>query len=229
MRAKGTTSETSSLRPSTVRTGSNMSTTSTTEKDLDLRKRFAMHRQESTLSKVVLCLSYKGKNQRNFVPDVHDLVFRLPTLEYRNKTWSNLDLVMQLKKEVMKALVTHAGAIVGNFFTSHKPNKIQQSRLRELANSSILLGLKADPSTAANSESTSTSVMELDESDDDVRPSFTSGDYSTYPDSLKSSAHSDWANGFSSRYSPSRPRTSGSERGAGSGSIAESSVRDTFP
>lgn len=84
---------------------------------------------------LVLCLSYKGQGKRN-LEDVHDLVFRLPTLEYRNKTWSNLDLALQLKKDVIKALISHTGAIIGNKFHSHKPDRKQQSRLRELANRS---------------------------------------------------------------------------------------------
>ena len=87
---------------------------------------------------VVLCLSYKGKGERN-IEDVHDFVFRMPALEYRNKTWSNLDLALRLKKDVIKALISHTGAIIGNKFSHHRPNKQQQSRLREIANSSSLL------------------------------------------------------------------------------------------
>lgn len=87
---------------------------------------------------VVLCLSYKGKGHRN-IEDVHDLVFRMPTLEYRNKTWSNLDLALQLKKDVIRALISHAGAIVGNKFSNHKPTRQQVSKLREIANMSTLL------------------------------------------------------------------------------------------
>lgn len=87
---------------------------------------------------VVLCLSYKGKGARNF-EDVHNLVFRMPTLEYRNKTWSNLDLALALKKDIIRALISHTGAIIGNKFSHHKYGKMQQSRLRELASSSALL------------------------------------------------------------------------------------------
>ncbi|KAL2134036.1 hypothetical protein VTI74DRAFT_1147 [Chaetomium olivicolor] len=87
---------------------------------------------------VVLCLSYKGKGDRNF-EDVHDFVFRLPTIEYRNKTWSNLDLALALKSRVIKALISHTGAIIGNKFSKHRPNTAQQSKLRELATSSVLL------------------------------------------------------------------------------------------
>lgn len=72
---------------------------------------------------LILCLSYKGQSKRN-IEDVHDLVFRLPAIEYRNKTWSNLDLAMELKREVLKALVGHAGRIVGNKFRS-APKRVQ--------------------------------------------------------------------------------------------------------
>lgn len=79
---------------------------------------------------VVLCLSYKGKGDHN-LEDLHDFVFRLPVLEYQNKTWSNLDLALRLKKDVIKALISHAPAILGNKFSYHRPSKQQQKRQRE--------------------------------------------------------------------------------------------------
>lgn len=89
---------------------------------------------------VVLCLSYKGKSEHN-LEDLHDFVFRLPDLEYRNKTWSNLDLALRLKKDVIKALISHTPAILGNKFSYHRPSKQQQKRQqeRELASSSMVL------------------------------------------------------------------------------------------
>ncbi|KAI5288919.1 hypothetical protein KEM54_004672 [Ascosphaera aggregata] len=91
------------------------------------------------VSDVVLCLSYKGKGGRN-IEDVHNFVFRMPVLEYRNKTWSNLDLALRLKKDVIKALISHAPAILGNKF-HHRPTKQQQLHYRELAtNSQVLNG-----------------------------------------------------------------------------------------
>ncbi|PSN65707.1 hypothetical protein BS50DRAFT_634934 [Corynespora cassiicola Philippines] len=92
---------------------------------------------------MTLCLSYKGKGQRNF-EDVHDLVFKMPPLEYRNKTWSNLDLALQLKKDVIRALISHAGAIVGNKFSHHRPSRNAQTRLRQMANSSAMLTASPD-------------------------------------------------------------------------------------
>jgi hypothetical protein len=90
------------------------------------------------INDVVLCLSYKGRGDRN-IEDVHDFVFRLPVLEYRNKTWSNLELALRLKKDVIKALISHTPAILGNKFSHPRPTKQQQQRLRELASSSQVL------------------------------------------------------------------------------------------
>lgn len=86
---------------------------------------------------VVLCLSYKGKGEYN-IEDLHDFVFRMPVLEYWNKTWSNLDLALRLKKDVIKALISHTPAILGNKF-SHRPTKQQQKKYREIASSSQIL------------------------------------------------------------------------------------------
>lgn len=103
---------------------------------------------------VVLCLSYKGKGERN-IEDVHNFVFRMPVLEYRNKTWSNLDLALRLKKDVIRALISHTGAIIGNKFTHHRPGKSKQSRLRELASSSTLLPNRSNIPNYIGSETSS--------------------------------------------------------------------------
>jgi hypothetical protein len=105
------------------------------------------------ISSVVLCLSYKGKGERN-IEDVHDFVFRMPVLEYQNKTWSNLDLALRLKKDVIRALISHTGAIIGNKFSHHRPSKAQLSRLRELANASQVIPNAESISNASDSTST---------------------------------------------------------------------------
>ncbi|XXH04906.1 ESCRT II complex subunit Dot2 [Hypoxylon texense] len=103
---------------------------------------------------VVLCLSYKGRGERN-IEDVHDFVFRLPTIEYRNKTWSNLDLALNLKSRVIKALISHTGAIISNKLSKHRPNTAQQSKLRELATSSVLLATPNLSNSGDNSDDSS--------------------------------------------------------------------------
>ena len=121
---------------------------------------------------VVLCLSYKGRGERN-IEDVHDFVFRMPVLEYRNKTWSNLDLALRLKRDVIKALISHTGAIIGNKFSHHRPSKQQQSRLREIANKSSLLPNTDSPTNTTTSEASSTYDRTTREEQDELpRQSF---------------------------------------------------------
>lgn len=143
------------------------STSSDSRKDDDLSQMMDRASNYMTLAyvkipSVVLSLSYKGKGSRNF-EDVHDLVFKLPTLEYRNKTWSNLDLTNAVKRDVIRALISHMGAIIGNKFSKHKPGKQQQSRLRELANSSVML------STSDVSTTSLASVSERNDTQDLLR------------------------------------------------------------
>ncbi|GJC80828.1 UPF0648 protein C3H5.09c [Colletotrichum liriopes] len=107
---------------------------------------------------VVLCLSYKGKDNRN-VEDVHDFVFRMPAVEWRNKTWSNLDLALALKKAVIKALISHTGAIIGNKF-KHRPSGAQASKLRELASGSSLIA----PTPSSSSQHDADSINNSDDS-----------------------------------------------------------------
>ncbi|KAK9469961.1 golgi-body localization protein domain-containing protein [Dipodascopsis tothii] len=75
-----------------------------------------------TIPSVMLCISYKGKGSRN-IEDVHEFVFTLPKIEYRNKTWSNLDVAMHLKKDIIKALISHTGALIENKFKSRGHRK----------------------------------------------------------------------------------------------------------
>jgi len=153
--------------PALARNDASSSNLSTMSGSADKSKRFALHRTGSQkqdtedkvsddltqmmnrasnymtlayvkIPSVVLCLSYKGRGERNIM-DVHNFVFRMPVLEYRNKTWSNLDLALRLKKDVIRALISHTGAILGNKLSKHGPNKHQQSRLRQLANASSVL------------------------------------------------------------------------------------------
>ncbi|KAJ4376167.1 Protein SABRE [Neocucurbitaria cava] len=166
------------------RTGTGMSVKKASKKEPrsdDLTQMMTRASNYMTLAYVkipsmVLCLSYKGKGQRNF-EDVHDLVFRLPTLEYRNKTWSNLDLALQLKKDVIRTLISHAGAIVGNKLSHHRPTKHTQSRLRQIANSSAVLNTSPDLSgTDSNSvRDHSPGGSDLSTEDRIPRRSFASG------------------------------------------------------
>ncbi|EXJ78570.1 hypothetical protein A1O1_08971 [Capronia coronata CBS 617.96] len=122
------------------------------------------------LDSFVICLSYKGKGERNF-EDLNDFVFRMPTLEYRNKTWSNLDLALRLKKDVIRALISHAGAIIGNKLSHHRPSKRQVERLKEIAHLSTIPSSEFSLHLSENSDTTSLYSFSQDGRDDDFEAS----------------------------------------------------------
>eukprot|EP00833_Pecoramyces_ruminatium_P002188 jgi/Orpsp1_1/1176220/evm.model.c7180000056840.2 len=62
------------------------------------------------------CLSYKGSKIKNIV-DLYDFTFKLPTLEFRNKTWTWLDLLMNVKKMVISTVLSHTGSLVKTKFS----------------------------------------------------------------------------------------------------------------
>ncbi|QSL64829.1 hypothetical protein MERGE_002133 [Pneumocystis wakefieldiae] len=75
---------------------------------------------------LILCLSYKGPRKKN-IEDLNDFVFCIPTIEYRNKTWSYLDLVLHIKKEIIKAIIGHTGSLVKDKFIQRRSReKISQ-------------------------------------------------------------------------------------------------------
>lgn len=49
------------------------------------------------IAETTFCLSYKGEKKKS-ITDVYDLVFRGPTLEYRNRTWGYVDLANNFKR-----------------------------------------------------------------------------------------------------------------------------------
>ncbi|KAG4301807.1 hypothetical protein PCK1_001783 [Pneumocystis canis] len=77
---------------------------------------------------VILCLSYKGPKKKN-IEDLNNFVFCIPTIEYRNKTWSYFDLALHLKKEVIKAIIGHTGSLVKDKFMQHYSHQ-KNSRIR---------------------------------------------------------------------------------------------------
>ncbi|ORY86330.1 golgi-body localization protein domain-domain-containing protein [Protomyces lactucae-debilis] len=91
----------------------------------------------------VLSLSYKGPKAKNLV-DVTDFVFRFPTIEYRNKTWSYLDLVEHLKREVIKGVLAHTGSLLKDKMTHHRKAKQKPAIQRQLTSYKSFIPGQAD-------------------------------------------------------------------------------------
>ncbi|XP_035224476.1 protein KIAA0100-like isoform X2 [Stegodyphus dumicola] len=88
------------------------------------------------IPEVPIRVSYKGRKEKN-IEDVHDLSLVLSTLEYHNKTWTWLDLLMALKNDAKRILLSQA--IKQKLLKSRNiPEKDNQPQEDEIA--SILLG-----------------------------------------------------------------------------------------
>ncbi|KAF5102326.1 hypothetical protein D0Z03_000446 [Geotrichum reessii] len=82
-----------------------------------------------------MCVSYKRSDSSIF--NIHELVIDLPEISYRNKTWSHLDLVLRLKKDVTKLLLGNTGRVVGNvLFSSNEQSKAAAAATAAIGGSS---------------------------------------------------------------------------------------------
>ncbi|KAF7489462.1 Uncharacterized protein SSS_04779 [Sarcoptes scabiei] len=59
------------------------------------------------IPEVPVKLNYKGHKNKNF-EDLHDVYLLIPTIEYHNRTWTWLDLLMALKNDSKRVLFTQA-------------------------------------------------------------------------------------------------------------------------
>uniref|UniRef100_A0A060SXZ0 ARAD1A12738p n=1 Tax=Blastobotrys adeninivorans TaxID=409370 RepID=A0A060SXZ0_BLAAD len=130
------------------------------------------------IDSTVLCVSYKGPGNRSFM-DIHEFVLRLPDFEYKNKTWSNYDLAMRLKKDVIRTLLQHTGALIGNKLTRHRRKKNQP--LKQLTSYMSFTSVQDLTENSSPSSSRAPSVpgspritITGADSDDSGRPSRTS-------------------------------------------------------
>src|SRR5699024_5906413 len=59
------------------------------------------------IPEVPIRISYKGNKNKN-LEDLHDVSLVLPTFEYHNRTWTWLDLLMALKGDSKRVLLSQA-------------------------------------------------------------------------------------------------------------------------
>ncbi|ODV97191.1 hypothetical protein PACTADRAFT_48941 [Pachysolen tannophilus NRRL Y-2460] len=89
-----------------------------------------------TIRSLALCINFKGEGGFRLI-NVNNLVMTLPDMTFNNKIWTTMDLVNELKKIVIKAVLHHSGSIVANKLTVHKKKRIKQP-LRQITSYSSL-------------------------------------------------------------------------------------------
>lgn len=93
-----------------------------------------------SIDNIEMCISFKAPKHLNII-DMHQLEIRIPTLHYRDKTWSSSDFVLQLKKDLIKIFLSHTGRIIGNKFRHRKRTPIE-SPLKQILDYSQYMTLQ---------------------------------------------------------------------------------------
>lgn len=81
---------------------------------------------------VNIAISFKAPKHLNIL-DVHNLNIAIPNLKYRNKMWSTEDILLKLRKDIIKVIINHSGKILGNKFKYKKRNMISEP-LKQISN-----------------------------------------------------------------------------------------------
>lgn len=91
------------------------------------------------VKKMKLSISFKAPRHLNII-DVHKLEVTLPNLHYKNKTWTGEDLANQVKKDIIKVVLSHSGKIIGNKFKLRN-RKAVSSPLKQISEYSLYMTL----------------------------------------------------------------------------------------
>lgn len=94
------------------------------------------------LQKFTLFVSFSAPGGLH-VLNVHDLNIQIPTLRYKNKMWSGEDLILRIKKDLIKIMLQHTGKILGNKLLKHdKKRKSGVEPLKQVSNYADYMSLK---------------------------------------------------------------------------------------
>lgn len=86
---------------------------------------------EVEVKKMKLCISFKAPKHLNII-DVHNLQLTVPLLHYKNKTWTGADFANQVKKDIIRIVLSHSGKIIGNKFKK-RHRKATSSPLKQIS------------------------------------------------------------------------------------------------
>ncbi|KAJ1512945.1 hypothetical protein HMI54_015328 [Coelomomyces lativittatus] len=105
------------------------------------------------------CFSYRGMKEKN-IEDVHDFVLTSPNLEYKNKTWTWLEFLMQVRRDIFFAILSHTGQLVKEKLFSSKRSMSTLNEQMLLPEENLLT--RSETMNSSNSKSSKGSSIILD-------------------------------------------------------------------
>lgn len=88
---------------------------------------------------IKLRISFQTPKHLNII-DVHNLVFSIPMIHYKDKTWTSNDFAVQLRKDIIKIFLANSGKIIGNKFKLRK-RKHASTPLKQISDYSHFMTL----------------------------------------------------------------------------------------
>ncbi|GAA5855492.1 hypothetical protein JCM9279_006025 [Rhodotorula babjevae] len=70
------------------------------------------------ISSTLLCLTYRSeKEDKSSLPNIYNITYKTPLIQYRSKTWSFLDLLDQLKRDMIRSVWQQKGQLLGQLLS----------------------------------------------------------------------------------------------------------------
>ncbi|GAA6011720.1 hypothetical protein JCM10207_004222 [Rhodosporidiobolus poonsookiae] len=71
------------------------------------------------ITSTVLCLTYRSeKEDKSSLPNIYNITYKTPSIQYRSKTWSFLELLDQIKRDALKSVWQQKGQLIGQFLSA---------------------------------------------------------------------------------------------------------------
>lgn len=80
---------------------------------------------EFKVHSATICVSFRAPKHLHII-DVHNLTLSVPTIHFKDKTWTSEDLTRHLKKSLIRVIVSHTGKIIGNKFKLRKKETVNR-------------------------------------------------------------------------------------------------------
>ncbi|GAA5897882.1 hypothetical protein JCM6882_005104 [Rhodosporidiobolus microsporus] len=86
----------------------------------EMRRRAAAYRTFIfvEISSTVLCLTYRSeKEDKSSLPNIYNITYKTPAIQYRSRTWSFLELLNELKRDTIRSVWQQKGQLLGQLLS----------------------------------------------------------------------------------------------------------------
>jgi len=113
---------------------------------------------DAEITKFNLYVSFRGPKHLNIL-NVNDLHVTVPMLHYANKMWSGEDVIVRVKKDIIKTILNHTGKILGSKFKQTKKKEVQEP-LNQISDYATFMTLQDLQTKGRSRTSSKTTLVE---------------------------------------------------------------------